>query len=252
VHNQASQIESIHRAAGATTGGKRSAPLVLVAQDDRVARAQLQAALFDQNLRVVDAETATRALAQAAAHNPDLVILDFTLPDLNGLQMTAKLREWTTAPIFLLADPEVEPSRIPALDAGANEYLTKPVDTGELLARIRVWLRQMRQASTKSLSTILDVGDLRIDFGELRAWAAGREVRLTPMQYKLFAMMMRNPGRILTHEEMLQRVWGPAYVREIHYLRVHMLQLRQKFERNAAQPQYFMTEPGVGYRLRLD
>jgi two-component system KDP operon response regulator KdpE len=252
VLDQVTQNASSRIGGDSAASNRLSAPLVLLAQSDRGARTQLSTTLFDQRLRVVDAETGSRALAQAAAHNPDAIILDYGLPDMGGLQITTALREWTTAPILIMADADREPEKIAVLDAGANEYLTNPIDVGELLARLRVWLRHLRRASGNSLSTVLNVGELRIDFSRLRAWAKDREVRLTPMQYKLFAMMMRSAGRILTHEQILLKVWGPAYTRETQYLRIYMRQLRQKFESNPAHPRYFITEPGIGYRLRND
>jgi two-component system KDP operon response regulator KdpE len=225
-------------------------PLVLVVEDDRRMRKYLCSTLSDQRLRVVDAQTGSEALVQASGHNPDLVVLDFVLPDMDGLQVTTKLREWTAAPILILSARDEEAEKVSVLDAGANDYLTKPFRTAELLARIRVWLRHTQRASTDTLESALEVGDLRIDFARRLAFAAGREVRLTPTQYKLFAMMMRNAGKVLTHEQILFAVWGPAYTKETQYLRVYMGKLRQKFEADPARPRYFLTEPGVGYRLR--
>ena len=233
------------------SGDVRAAmPLVLLVEDDRRMRKYLRATLADQRLRVVDAQTGSEALVQASGHNPELVILDFVLPDMDGIEVTTKLREWTTSPILILSAKDDEPEKVAALDAGANDYLTKPFRTSELLARIRVWLRHTQRASTDTLSPVLEVGGLRIDFRSRQAFAADREVGLTPTQYKLFAAMMRNAGKVLTHEQILFSVWGPAYVRETQYLRVYMGKLRQKFEKDPARPRYFLTETGVGYRLR--
>ncbi len=215
-------------------------------------RRYLRATLVDQRLRVVETETGSEGLVQATAHNPDLVLLDLGLPDMDGIHVTTKLREWTAAPILILSARDEELEKIAALDAGANDFLTKPFGTGELLARVRVWLRHTQRATSDSLGSVLDVRDLRIDFARRLAFVAGREVRLTPTQYKLLAMMMRNAGKVLTHEQILFTVWGPAYTRETQYLRVYMGQLRQKFETDPARPRYFITEPGVGYRLRAD
>jgi two-component system KDP operon response regulator KdpE len=227
------------------------APLVLVAEGDRRMRKYLRATLTDQQLRVLETESGTEALAQAAAHNPDLVVIDFGLPDIDGIQVTLKLREWTAAPILVLSSRNEEQEKIAALDAGANDYITKPFSAGELLARIRVWLRHTQRAKADSLSAVLDVGPLRIDFGNRLAFLQGVEVRLTPTQYKLFATLMRNAGRVMTHEQILFSVWGPAYKRETQYLRVYMGHLRRKFEEDPARPRLFVTEPGVGYRLRV-
>lgn len=225
-------------------------PLVLVVEDDRRMRKYLRATLSDQRFRVVDAENGSQGLIQAAGHNPDLVILDYGLPDFDGIQVTTKLREWTAAPILMLSARDEEYDKVAALDAGANDYLTKPFGTGELLARIRVWLRHMQRANADSLDSTLEVGELRIDFSRRLAYVHDREVRLTPTQYKLFGTMMRNAGKVLTHEQILFTVWGPAYTKETQYLRVYMGQLRQKLETDPAKPRYLITEPGVGYRLR--
>jgi two-component system, OmpR family, KDP operon response regulator KdpE len=228
----------------------RSAPLVLVVEDDKRMRRYLHSLLSDQQLRVIETETGAEALAQAAARNPELVLLDYGLPDLDGLQVTTKLREWTAVPILILSAHDEEGDKVAALDAGANDYLTKPFGSGELLARIRVWLRHTQRAASGSLDTTIQIGDLQLDFARRLAFVGGAEVRLTPTQYKLFAVLMRNAGKILTHEQILFSVWGPAYTRETQYLRVYMGQLRQKLERDPARPQYLVTEPGVGYRLR--
>ncbi|HLK35798.1 MAG TPA: response regulator [Polyangiaceae bacterium] len=242
--------ESTHEGSG---GHPRPVmPLVLVVEDDARMRKYLRSTLADQRFRVVDAETGAQALVQAAGHNPDLVVLDFALPDCNAVHVTTKLREWTPAPILILSAHDEEHDKIAALDAGANDFLTKPFGTGELLARIRVWLRHMQRADADSLESFLEVGLLRIDFARRVASVGGRNVRLTPTQYKLFGVMMRNAGKVLTHEQILFMVWGPAYTKETQYLRVYMGKLRQKFEQDAARPKYFITEPGVGYRLRAE
>jgi two-component system, OmpR family, KDP operon response regulator KdpE len=225
-------------------------PLVLVVEDDRRMRKYLRATLADQRFRVVDAESGSEGLIQASGHNPDLVILDYGLPDFDGIQVTTKLREWTAAPILMLSARDEEHDKVAALDAGANDNLTKPFGTGGLLARIRVWLRLTQRANSDSLDSTLSVGELRIDFGKRIAFVGDREVRLTPTQYKLFGTMMRNAGKVLTHEQILFSVWGPAYTKETQYLRVYMGQLRQKLEADPARPRYLVTEPGVGYRLR--
>jgi two-component system KDP operon response regulator KdpE len=227
-------------------------PLVLLAESDARMRAYLRSVLSDQRMRVVEADTGMQGLAQATAYNPDIVILDFGLPDLNGIQVTTKLRSWSDAPIFILSRPEDETHKIAALDSGADEYMTRPFGTGELLARIRVWLRHRQRASAHSLGTVLEVGALRIDFSKLQAYVRGHEVRLTPRQYKLFETMMRSAGKVLTHEQIMTAVWGPSHTSATQYLRVYMGQLRRKFEIDPARPYYFLTEPGIGYRLRKD
>ncbi len=225
-------------------------PLVLLVDDDRRMRRYLRATLTDQHLRVVETETGAEALVQAAAHNPDLVLLDFALPDTDAIRVTSKLREWSAAPILIVSARDEDQDKVAALDAGANDFLTKPFSTSELLARIRVWLRHTQRAAPDSLSSVLEVGPLRVDLGRRLTFLGDREVHLTPTQYKLFATLMRNAGKVMTHEQILFSVWGPAYTRETQYLRVYMGHLRRKFEEDPARPRYFLTEPGVGYRLR--
>jgi two-component system KDP operon response regulator KdpE len=236
----------------AGSSARAAMPLVLLVEDDPRMRKYLGTTLADQRMRVVDARTGAEALRQASGHNPDLVILDFVLPDMDGIQVTTKLREWTAAPILILSARDEESEKVAALDAGANDYLTKPFRTAELLARVRVWLRHTQRASADALGSTLEVGELKIDFAKRLAFARGAEVSLTPTQYKLFAMLMRNAGKVLTHEQILFSVWGPAYTRETQYLRVYMGKIRQKFEVNPARPRYFVTELGVGYRLRAE
>ncbi len=226
-------------------------PLVLLAEADRRLRRQLRSALSKDH-RVIEATTAQEAIAQAAAHNPDLAVLALALPGADGIGLTSKLRKWTLAPILIVSSHGDEAGKVAALDAGANDYVTTPLRTGEVLARVRVWLRATRRVHASSLRTELEVGNLRIDFLQQRAYVVGREVRLTPKQYRLFAMMMRNAGKVLSREVLLTSVWGPAYASETQYLRVYIGHLRQKFEEDPSRPQYFLTEPGVGYRLRRD
>jgi two-component system KDP operon response regulator KdpE len=228
------------------------APLVLVAASDREARTRLKGALNQQRMRTVVADYGAETLTQATSHNPDVIVVDCAPPDVDGIRITTKLREWTGAPIIILSASSDERDQIAALDAGANAFLSKPFETAELLARIRVWLRHTQRAQAGALTSILDVGRLRIDFDKRLAFLDGREVRLTPRQYKLFATMMRNAGRVMTHEQILREVWGPACTRETQYLRVYMGQLRQKFEIDASRPKFFITEPNVGYRLRTE
>ena len=243
---------SSSRGAPVSASPAAGAPLVLLVEDDPRMRKYLHQTLTDQCRRVVETGTGTEGLVQAAAPTPDLVVLDFTLPDLDGIQVTTRLREWSPAPILILSARDEHQGKVAALDAGANDYLTKPFSTAELLARIRVWLRHTQRAHADSLQPALEIGELRIDFDKRLAYSRGQEVRLTPTQYKLFAMMMRNAGKVLTHEQILLSVWGPSYTHETQYLRVYMGQVRRKFEVDPARPRYFVTESGVGYRLRVD
>jgi len=202
-----------------------------------------------QGYRVVTADDGAGALAQAETHNPDLVLLDLGLPDMDGVDVAIRLREWSRAPILILSARGQEQDKVSALDAGANDFVTKPFAVGELLARMRVWLRETQRAGDAGAS-IVEIGGLRLDLGRRVCSVEGSEVRLTPTEYKLFALLMKHAGKVLTHEQILREVWGPAYVKETQYLRVYMGTLRRKIERDAARPRYLITEPGVGYRLR--
>jgi two-component system KDP operon response regulator KdpE len=229
---------------------KALAPTVLVVEDDPRMRRYLRNALSDHHLRVIETQSGSEALAQASSHNPDLVVLDLGLPDIDGLVVTKKLREWTAIPILLVSARHEESEKLAAFEAGANDYVTKPFGTGELLARIRVWLREAHRVAGAPLSTVLEVGPIRVDLARRVAEYDGREIRLSLTQYKLLTVLMRNAGKVMTHEQILLAVWGPKYTRERQYLRVYMGQLRQKFEADPARPRHFVTEQGVGYRLR--
>ena len=226
-----------------------TAPVVLVAEDHAQMRKYLSAALSAASFRVVEAESGVQAIAQASSHNPDLILLG--LRDIDSVRVTSQLREWTAAPVLILSARDREADKIAALDAGANDYLIKPFGTGELLARMRVWLRQT-QRSGEPAAAVLEVGELRIDFARRLCVVGGREVRLTPTEYKLFGILMTHAGKVLTHEHILLKVWGPRYTRERQYLRVYMGHLRQKLEKDPAHPRYIITEAGVGYRLRTE
>jgi two-component system KDP operon response regulator KdpE len=195
--------------------------------------------------------TGHEALAQATAYNPDLVLLDLGLPDMDGLEVTRSLREWTQVPIVVISARGQEQDKIDALDGGADDYVTKPFGTGELLARLRVALRHSERG-VGDAESVLEVGDLRIDLTRRQVFVAGQEVRLTPIEYKLFSVLMKHSGRVLTHRQLLKEVWGPTSLDQTQYLRVYMAQLRHKLERDPARPRYLVTEPGVGYRLRVD
>ena len=219
--------------------------LLLVVEDDGRMRKYLRSTLTDQRFRVVDAATGSEALVQAAAHNPDLVVLDFALPDFDAVQVTTRLREWTGAPILILSAHDSEHEKVAALDAGANDFLTKPFATGETGAHSGV-ATQHPTGDADSLDSILAVGELKNRFSRRLAFADGREVRFTPTQYKLFGVMMRNAGKVLTHEQILFMVRGPAYTKETQYLRVYMGKLRQKFEKSLPVPGTSSPSPASG------
>jgi len=233
----------------APAGVRLVGPLALVVADDHAMSEYLWGLLTRQGFRVIGAHTGADALSLAANHNPDVVILESALPDLSAVQVIGSLREWTATPILVLSAHGGEHHKVSVLDAGANDYVTKPFASGELLARIRVWLRSMQRPEDGSETSVLELGELRIDFAKRRAFVRNREVRLTPTLFRLFEVMMRNAGTALSYEQILASVWGPDYAMDTQYVRVHIGKLRQIFEEDAARPRYFVTERGLGYRL---
>lgn len=225
-----------------------SPPLVLVVDDERPIRKFLHASLCANGYRVVEAANAEEALRQAAQQPPDLVILDLGLPDVDGQEVLATLREWLSAPILILSARGQESQKIQALDAGADDYLTKPFGVGELLARVRVAIRNASRAAGQD-SAAVQIGDLTIDLAARRILKKGEEIHLTPIEYRLLTTLARHAGKVLTHRFLLREVWGPDQVYETHYLRVFMASLRRKIEDQPAQPRFLLTEQGVGYRL---
>jgi two-component system, OmpR family, KDP operon response regulator KdpE len=193
--------------------------------------------------------TAEQALQHAAQSPPDLVILDLGLPDLDGQEVIRRLREWLTAPIIVLSARDQDQEKITALDNGADDYLTKPFSTGELLARARVALRHASRTNEESGKTAFESGELKVDLAARRVFVESQEVHLTPIEYKLVTTLIRHAGKVLTHPQLLKEVWGPDQVQETHYLRVFMASLRRKLEKDPARPRYLITEQGVGYRL---
>lgn len=227
-----------------------AAPLVLLVEDELPIRKFLGASLASAGYRLAEAGTGRAALQLAAQNPPDLVILDLGLPDQDGQQVLRQLREWFTAPVIVLSARDQEQQKISALDQGADDYLTKPFSTGELLARIRAALRHAaRAAGIEPGSTTYEVGNLKIDLAARRVFAGGTEVHLTPIEFKLVATLVHSAGKVLTHRQLLTEVWGPHQVQETHYLRVFMANLRRKLEADPAQPRYLLTEQGIGYRL---
>lgn len=228
-----------------------SRPLILIVEDDARIRRFLRPALEAEGYEILEAEAGQAALAAASGRPPDLVVLDLGLPDIDGIEVTKRLREWSKAPILVLSARGQEKDKVAALDAGADDYMTKPVGVPELLARLRAALRR-RDAGGPDQEPSIAVGDLAIDFAARRVTVAGREAKLTPTEFKLLALLARHPGRVLTHSHMLREVWGPLREEESHYLRVHMANLRRKIEAEPARPRYLLTEQGVGYRLAAE
>jgi two-component system KDP operon response regulator KdpE len=226
-------------------------PLILVVEDEPQVMRVLRAALPGQGYRVLEATSGGQALVEAATRAPDVVLLDLGLPDLDGVEVTRRLREWSRVPVIVISARGQEPEKVQALDAGADDYLTKPFGTEELLARIRVALRHLSRAAPGA-EPMFETGDLRIDLAARRVFSGGVEVRLTRLEYRLLAALVAHAGRVVTHRQLLTEVWGPGAADQSHYVRVYMGQLRHKLERNPARPRHLLTEIGVGYRLRED
>jgi two-component system KDP operon response regulator KdpE len=226
--------------------------LILLIEDEPQMRRFLRITLQSQGYRLVESETGADGLLQAAARNPDVVLLDLGLPDIDGLEVTTRLREWTATPIIIISAREQEQDKVKALDAGADDYLTKPFSAGELLARIRVSLRHVMRQRAGRQEPVFILNDLRVDLARRQVSLADREVHLTPIEYKLLVTLIRHAGKVVTHRQLLQEVWGPTHVNEVQYLRVYMTQLRHKLEADPARPRFFMNEPGIGYRLKYD
>jgi len=224
---------------------------ILVVDDEAPIRRFLKAALGSQGYKVVEAPTGGEGLALAASHHPDVILLDLGLPDLDGLEVLKKLRVWCQAPVVILSARGKESDKVAGLDAGADDYLTKPFGVSELTARLRVALRHAPGAAPPD-SPVLSSGDLRIDLEKRTVSKGGGEVHLTPNEWELLSRLARNPGKLVTQAQLLKEVWGPAGGDNAQYLRTYMHQLRKKLEDDAAQPQWLMTEPGVGYRLRME
>jgi two-component system KDP operon response regulator KdpE len=224
-----------------------SAPLVLVVEDEPQVRRFLRASLLSHGYRLVEAGGVREAEQLATCHNPDLFLLDLALPDGDGIELTRSLRGWTRAPIIVLSARGREEDKVSALDAGADDYLTKPFGVNELLARLRVALRHARAQPEEP--AVIEAGPLRIDLERREVTVGGRDAHLTPIEFKLLALLARHAGKVLTHRQILREVWGPNAM-EAHHVRVHMAELRKKVEADPARPRLLVTEVGVGYRLR--
>ncbi len=223
---------------------------VLVIEDDAQIRRFLRASLASQGYRLIEAVTGEEGIRLAASQRPDLIILDLGLPDMDGLRVARGIRKIATTPILILSARGQERDKIDALDAGADDYVTKPFGVGELLARIRVALRHAAQEGRDPAEeTVFEVADLHVDMTRRQVRLRGEEVHLTPIEYKILTALVRHAGRVITHRQLLQEVWGPTFSEQTHYLRVYMQQLRKKLEATPAHPRYLRTEPGVGYRL---
>ena len=221
---------------------------VLVVDDETSIRRYLRAALSAQGFTVYEAVNGQDALNAIIADRPDIIVLDLGLPDFDGIEVTRRLREWSQIPIIILSVREAEQDKIAALDAGADDYLTKPFSTGELMARMRVALRRL---FSKPDEPILKIGGLQMDVSSRIVTVDENQISLTPTEYDILRLLMQNAGKVLTHRQLLRQVWGTAYESEMHILRVNISNLRRKIESDPARPHYIVTESGVGYRLKI-
>ncbi len=228
-----------------------AASIVLI-EDEPQIRRFLRPALAGQGYRLFEAATGEVGLVEAATRQPDLVILDLGLPDMDGIEVIRRLREWTAIPIIILSARDQERDKIAALDAGADDYVSKPFGIGELLARMRVALRHAAHGAGDSGESTFSLGDLQVDLVRRHVAVTGTPVHLTPIEYRLLTTLIRHAGKILTHQHLLREVWGPNQTDQAQYLRVYIAQLRRKLEKDPARPRYLLTEPGVGYRLAAD
>jgi two-component system KDP operon response regulator KdpE len=221
--------------------------LVLV-EDEKQIRRFLTAALVNEGITVHEAETGKQGLIECATRKPDIVIVDLGLPDISGIELIKEVRAWSEVPIIVLSARIQEHEKVGALDAGADDYLSKPFGTAELIARIRAHLRR-RQPNTTSTDHLFQFSDVKVDFSLRTVTKNDEEVHLSPIEYRLLSVLARNAGKVMTHRQLLNEVWGPNHSESSHYLRIYMANLRQKLEQIPAQPRHFLTETGVGYRL---
>jgi two-component system, OmpR family, KDP operon response regulator KdpE len=221
---------------------------VLVVDDENAIRRYLHTALTAQGFSVYEAANGEETLTAVIENRPDVIILDLGLPDFDGIEVTRRLREWSKTPIIILSVREAEQDKIAALDAGADDYLTKPFGTGELMARMRV---VMRRLAGKFDEPVLQVDDLKMDLSRRVVSINENQISLTPTEYEILRLLLQNAGKVITHRQLLRQVWGTAYESEMHMLRVNISNLRRKIEKDPSRPHYLLTEPGVGYRIRV-
>lgn len=223
--------------------------LLLLIEDEPAMQRLLEIAFEGEGYRVIVAATGSRGLVEAATRNPDLVVLDLGLPDMEGLEVLRKLREWWSRPVVVISARGREEEKVKVLDAGADDYVTKPFDAREMLARIRVALRHGRASAGIPEEAVVKAGPVVLDRSFRRVTVREKEIRLTPTEYRLLEVLVRNADRVLTHKQILKEVWGPAYGDQVAYLRVYMGQLRQKIETLPSRPAFLVNEPGIGYRF---
>jgi two-component system KDP operon response regulator KdpE len=238
--------QTLDTAHAALTGPR---PSILVIDDEPPLQKFLRLTLASQNFNVIEALTGESGLRHAANDQPDLIILDLGLPDIDGVQVTRRIREWSAIPIIVVSARGRELDKVAALDAGADDYLTKPFGVAELMARVRVGMRHISTAKQDSGDSVFEVGALRVDLAQREVFAHDQRVHLTRNEFRLLAVLVKNAGKVMTHRQLLKEVWGPGSAEQSHYVRVYMNQLRHKIEAAPARPEYLLTETGVGYRL---
>lgn len=225
-------------------------PVIIVIEDDLSIRRFLRTGLSSQGFLVYEAETGKQGIVEVNTRKPDLLILDLGLPDMDGVDVVKVIRSWSELPIIILSARSSEQQKIEALDAGADDYLTKPFGFGELLARIRVALRHSIRSPEQVQGEVFVTANLKVDLHNRQVSVDDKEIHLTRIQYRLLAVLVKHVGKVLTHQQILKEVWGPSYQENAHYLRIYMSQLRQKLEADPTQPKFLLTESGVGYRLK--
>jgi two-component system KDP operon response regulator KdpE len=226
-------------------------PIIIIIEDDPPIRRFLRTGLRTQGFSVFEADTGKQGIIEAGVRKPDLVILDLGLPDMDGVDVIKAIRAWSKLPIIILSARSSEQHKIDALDAGADDYLTKPFGFGELMARIRVALRHSIRPQDQVQADVFATANLKVDLLNRVVSIDDQEIHLTPIQYRLLTVLIKHAGKVLTHQQILKEVWGPSYQENAHYLRIYMSQLRQKLEADPTQPKFLLTESGVGYRLKV-
>lgn len=224
-------------------------PKVLLIEDEKQIRRFVRAAVEEEGCQVAEAETMAQGLIEAGLRKPDLLILDLGLPDGNGIDLIRDVRGWSDVPILILSARSQENDKIDALDAGADDYLSKPFGVGELRARVRALLRR-RARSGESATPVIEFGSVAVDLSRRVVSRGGEALHLTPIEYRLLSTLLSHPGKVMTQRSLLREIWGPSYVESSHYLRVYVGHLRQKLEEDPTQPRHFLTETGVGYRFQ--
>lgn len=226
-------------------------PHVFIVEDEKDIRHFVRAALEDEGWRVHEAPTAQDARSLFKIAMPNLAIVDLGLPDADGVDLIRELRQWSTVPVIVLSARSAETEKIDALDAGADDYLTKPFGVGELLARVRAVSRR-KSPSSNETKAVVEFGDIRVDFSQRLVERGGQALHLTPIEFRLLSVLIANANKVLTHRQLMKEVWGPSHVDSSHYLRIYVGHLRQKLEADSTRPRHILTETGIGYRLRTD